>query len=149
MSRPNDQPTAAADTAAAKPQAPRHFLSSLAGATLWTAVWAGVAAILLGAGFIPWLASDSARLSRLIAQAVPGLQADVTIGTAQIGWSGPIVIEDLRVVPRNGSRPPVSIKRIEGNHGLAAMLVSLATLAAFGSRGSRPTSFSTPIATQT
>lgn len=135
MSRPKDQPSAAADTAAAKPQVPRRFFSSLAGATLWTAVWAGVAAILLGAGFVPWLASDPARLSRLIARAVPGLQADVTIGTARIGWSGPIVIDDVRVVPRNGARPPVTIKRIEGNHGLAAMLVSLGDLGRFRIEG--------------
>ncbi|MFN6190846.1 MAG: hypothetical protein ACK54F_03910 [Planctomycetia bacterium] len=135
MSRPKDQPSAEADTAAAPPPAPRHFLSSLAAATLWMAIWAGVAAVLLGAGFVPWLASDPARLSRLIAQAVPELQADVTIGKAQIGWSGPIVIEDIRVVPRNGARPPVSIKRIEGSHGLAAMLLSLGDLGRFRVEG--------------
>jgi hypothetical protein len=128
MTRPKDQPAARADTATAKTQAPRHFLSSLAATTLWTAILAGVAAVLLGAGFVPWLASDPVRLSRWIARAVPGLQADVTIGKARIGWSGPIVIEDVRVVPRNGARPPVSIKRIEGNHGLAAMLLSLGDL---------------------
>jgi hypothetical protein len=122
MTRPKDQPAARADTAAAKPQAPRHFLSSLAATTLWTAILAGVAAVLLGAGFVPWLASDPARLSR-------------TIGKAQIGWSGPIVIEDVRVVPRNGARPPVSIKRIEGNHGLAAMLLSLGDLGRFRIEG--------------
>ena len=82
-----------------------------------------------------WLASDPSRLSRLIARAVPGLQADVTIGKAQIGWSGPIVIENLRVVPRNGARPPVSIKRIEGSHGLAAMLLSVGDLGRFRVEG--------------
>lgn len=97
-----------------------HFFSPLVTASLWTAA----AIVILGVGAIPWLASDPGRLTRLIARAVPGLEADVAIGRAQIGWSGPIVIEDVRVVPRNAARPPLSIRRIEGNHGLLAMLLS-------------------------
>lgn len=96
------------------------FFSPLVTASLWTAA----AIVILGVGAIPWLASDPGRLTRLIARAVPGLEADVAIGRAQIGWSGPIVIEDVRVVPRNAARPPLSIRRIEGNHGLLAMLLS-------------------------
>jgi len=59
----------------------------------------------------------------------------VTVGRARIGWSGPIVIEDIRVVPHNGARPPIAIKRIEGNHGLAAMLLSLGDLGRFRVEG--------------
>ena len=128
MTRPQDQPAAA-------PAAPKHFLSSLATTTLWTGLWTGLAAILLGMGFVPWLLSDTARLSRLIARAVPGLQADVAIGRAQVGWIGPIVIEDVRVVPRNGGRPPATIKRIEGSHGLLGMLLSLGDLGRFRVEG--------------
>ena len=128
MSRPQDQPAVA-------PAAPKHFFSSLVTTTLWTGLWAGLAAILLGMGFVPWLLSDTARLSRLIARAVPGLQADVAIGRAQVGWVGPIVIENVRVMPRNGARPPATIKRIEGSHGLLGMLLSLGDLGRFRVEG--------------
>lgn len=140
MANPEDQKKADQKAAQkadqqADQQATRRFLPSLAGATFWTMLWAAVAAIVLGAGVVPWLASDPARLSRLIARAVPALQADVTIGKARIGWSGPIVIEDVRVVPRNGARSPVFIKRIEGNHGLVAMLLSGGDLGRFRVEG--------------
>jgi len=84
-------------------------------------VLAAVAAV---AAIVPWLCSDPARLARLVARAAPHLEADVTIGRARVGWLGPIVIEDVRVVPRSGARPPLSIGRIEGSHGLAALLLS-------------------------
>lgn len=83
-----------------------------------------VFAALLGIGSVPVLLSDTARLSRLVAGATPELQADVTIGSARIGWIGPIVLEDVRVVPRDGAVEPLRIARIEGTHGLAAMLFS-------------------------
>jgi hypothetical protein len=85
---------------------------------------AAVFAALLGIGSVPVLLSDTARLSRLVAGATPELQADVTIGRARIGWIGPIVLEDVRVVPRDGAVEPLCITRIEGAHGLAAMLLS-------------------------
>jgi hypothetical protein len=99
--------------------------------------WALLAAALLGIGCIPWLLSDPQRVSRLIARAAPELQADVIIGRARIGWTAPIVIEDVRVVPRNGARAPVVIKRIEGSHGLAGMLLSLGDLGTFQIEGLR------------
>ena len=100
--------------------APKRFFGPLVLTTLLTAA----AAVLLGAAAVPWLLSDPARVSTLIARAAPGLQADVSIGRASIGWSSPVVIEDVRIVPRNGAQSPLSIKRIEGSHGLAAMLLS-------------------------
>jgi hypothetical protein len=89
------------------------------------------AVVLLGAAAVPWLLSDPARISRFIARAVPGLQADVAIGSARIGWAGPIVIDDVKIVPRNGARTPLSIRRIEGSHGLVAMLLSGGDLGRF------------------
>jgi hypothetical protein len=99
---------------------PKRFFGPLA----WTTLLTAVAAVLLGAAALPWFLSDPARVSTLIARAAPGLQADVSIGRASIGWSSPVVIEDVRIVPRNGARSPLAIKRIEGSHGLAAMLLS-------------------------
>lgn len=84
----------------------------------------GAVFALVGLGAVPLLLSDPGRLSRLVAAAVPGLDADVTIGTARVGWLGPLILEDVRVVPRNGAVEPLRIARIEGSHGLLAMLLS-------------------------
>jgi hypothetical protein len=102
----------------------RGFFGSQIGMLLVTAF----VVALLGLGSVPWFLSDPARLSRLIAQTVPDLQADVRIDRARIGWTGPIVLEGVRIVPRDGSAAPLSIRRIEGSHGLVAMLVSAGDL---------------------
>jgi len=134
MANPNGQPSGQSGVAEARaPEAPKRFLSSLATTTLWTAV----GAVLLGVGVVPWLLSDPARISGFIARAVPGLQADVSIGRASIGWIGPILLEDVKVVPHNGSRSPLAIARIEGSHGLAGMLLSLGDLGRFRVEGMR------------
>jgi hypothetical protein len=84
----------------------------------------GVIVVLLGFGTVPWLLSQPARLTQLIARAAPQLQADVTFERARIGWAGPIVLEGVRVAPRNGAAAPLSIDRIEGSHGLVGILLS-------------------------
>lgn len=117
--------------AAAPPVAPRRFFGPLVQATLWAALAVG----LLGAAAVPWFLSDPARVSRLIARFVPGLRAEVSIGQARIGWSGPVVFEDVRIVPHSGARAPVAIRRIEGSHGLAAMLLSGGDLGRFRVEG--------------
>lgn len=94
-----------------------------------------VAVLLLGAGSIPWYFGEPSRLSALVARSVPGLRADVTFGRVRLGWLVPPVFEDVRVVPRDGSRPPLAIRRIEGSHGLAAMLVSGGDLGRFSVDG--------------
>ena len=123
---PSHASASPADTAAIK-----HGMSSL----IRTTLWAGLVAILLGLGSVPWLCSNPARISQLIARAVPGLKADVSIGAATIGWTGPIVLEDVRIVPRNGAKQPLAIKRIQGSHGLAGMLLSLGDLGRFRVEG--------------
>ncbi|MFM8378571.1 MAG: hypothetical protein ACKOB1_04510 [Planctomycetia bacterium] len=122
-----DEPRRPAPAAAA----PRPFFGPL----VWTTLWTALAAVLLGAAAVPWLLSDPARISRFIARVAPGLQADVSIGSAKIGWAGPIVIDDVKIVPRSGARPPLSIKRIEGSHGLVAMLLSGGDLGRFRVEG--------------
>ena len=120
--RPTDPNRPALEAAA-----PRRFFGPL----VWTTFWTMLACVLLGAAAAPWLLSDPAKISRFIARAAPGLQADVSIGSARIGWAGPVVIEGVRILPRNGARPPLTIKRIEGSHGLAAMLLSGGDLGRF------------------
>ena len=86
------------------------------------------AALLLGAGGLPWWLSQPERLSRIVARAVPELEADVRFESVRLGWAGPLVLDGVTVVPRDGSRSPISIDRIEGSHGLLAMLLSAGDL---------------------
>jgi hypothetical protein len=87
-----------------------------------------VAAVFLGAGALPWWLSQPERLSRIVARAVPELEADVRFESVKLGWVGPLVLEGVTVVPRDGGRAPISIGRIEGSHGLLAMLLSAGDL---------------------
>ncbi len=87
-----------------------------------------VIAILLGAAAVPWWLSNPERFSRIVAQAVPELDAAVTFEKVQIGWTGPIRLEGVTLSPRDGSKPPLTIERIEGSHGLLAALFSVGDL---------------------
>jgi hypothetical protein len=87
-----------------------------------------LSAVLLGAAAIPVWLSNPQRLSQLVADAVPELQGDVTFEKVRLGWTGPLVLEGVKLVPRDGDKPPLSIERIEGSHGLLAMLFSVGDL---------------------
>ena len=100
------------------------ILSSQVRATLATVAVIAV----LGIGSLPWLMSSPARMSKLVADAVPALQAAVRFGSVKLGWMGPMVFEDIHIVPHDGSREPASIKRVELSHGLAGILLSLGDL---------------------
>ena len=100
------------------------FLPSQVRATLATVAVIAV----LGIGSLPWLMSSPARISKLVADAVPALQAAVRFGSVKLGWMGPMVFEDIHIVPHDGSREPASIKRVELSHGLAGILLSLGDL---------------------
>jgi hypothetical protein len=127
------QPRGSAAENAAKSITAKHSLWSWASTTGLVAL----AALLLGAGALPWWLSNPQRLSGYIAKAAPDLQADVTIGKAQIGWLGPLVLEEVTLVPRSGARNPATIARIEGSHGLAGMLLSAGDLGTFRIQGLR------------
>ena len=99
---------------------PRRFFSSQFRAMLATLAIAAV----LGVASLPWLLSNPARISRLIAGAVPELQGDVRIAAVRLGWTGPLVLEGVEIAPRDGGEPPIRIRRIEASHGLAAILLS-------------------------
>jgi len=102
----------------------------------WSLVgWLAVGTLLLGAGSVPWILSEPIRVGKVLNGLLPGLDADITVGRASIGWSGPIVLEDVHVLPRNGAAEPISIARIEGSHGLAKMLLSLGDLGTFRVQG--------------
>jgi len=100
------------------------FLSSQMRATLATLAVIAV----LGIGSLPWLMSSPSRLSKLVADAVPALQATVRFGSVKLGWLGPLVFEDIHIVPHDGRREPATIKRVELSHGLAGILLSLGDL---------------------
>lgn len=82
----------------------------------------------LGVGAVPWFLSHPNRVARFVKDAVPELQADVKIGGVSLGWAGPISVENVSIVPRDGGAPPLTIKRIQGSHGLAAILFSAGDL---------------------
>jgi hypothetical protein len=84
--------------------------------------------LLLGPAAAPWWLANPARLSRIVANAVPELEAEVTFDKVRLGWLAPIVLEGVRLSPRDGSRPPLTIDRIEGSHGLLAMVLSVGDL---------------------
>jgi len=90
--------------------------------------WAAVAVVLLGAGSVPWMLSEPQRLSSLLAALAPELDADIVIGGARVGWTGPILLEDVRIVPRRGAVEPIVIREIEVEHGLARIALSLGDL---------------------
>jgi hypothetical protein len=97
-------------------------------APLRTALAAAAVVAMLGTAGIPWLLSSPARVSRFVARAVPALQADVRCGSVKLGWLGPLVFEDVHLVPRDGSHEPVTFRRVEVSHGLAGILLSMGDL---------------------
>jgi hypothetical protein len=105
--------------AAARP-ARRGFIRSQVAVALATIV--GLAAT--GIAILPWLLASPQRVSRLIAAAIPELQADVTIEAVRVGWAGPMSIDGIRVMPHDGGQTPMVIRRIEVSHGLAGIILS-------------------------
>jgi len=91
---------------------------------LATAGLVAVGAILLGGAVVPWWLSQPARVTAWISRNVPNLHGTVEMRKATFTWLGPITFDDVVVVPRNGAREPVVIRRIEAEHGIAAFLLS-------------------------
>ena len=73
---------------------------------------------------VPWYLSTPGMMSRIVARAAPDLLAEVTFDHVRIGWLGPIRLDGIRVIPNDGSRPPLEIRRIEVSHGFASILVT-------------------------
>ena len=85
-------------------------------------------AVIGGILCLPSLLATPERVSQLIATAVPELRGDVKLARVGVGWLGPIVLDDVKIVPRNGEPTPVTIRRIEVSNGLAGILLSLGDL---------------------
>ena len=77
---------------------------------------------------LPRVIGTPERVTRLAATALPELLADVKPARVQLGWFGPIVLEDVQIVPRNGDKTPLAIQRIEVSHGLGGILMTLGDL---------------------
>jgi len=77
---------------------------------------------------LPAIVGTPERVTKLIATAIPELAADVKPASVRLGWFGPIVLEDLAIVPRNGDRTPLEVHRVEVEHGLAGILLSAGNL---------------------
>ncbi len=93
-----------------------------AGKSLWPigVVLAAVVAIVI-ATLPGWLVSPEG-VRQYLRRAVPGLDGDVRVKTASIGWFSPLSIQDLSLVPTDGTAPPVKVQAISGNRGLFAIL---------------------------
>lgn len=80
---------------------------------------------------LPWWLSSPHTVAGFIQSALKGAESDVSVERVRIGWFGPTVIEGVSFLPRDGSPQPVSIKRVEGERGLLAMLMSMGNLGEF------------------
>lgn len=100
--------------------------------TVWPIVRWVVSSLLIAvaAGIIclPWIAGTPERVTKLVAAAIPELAADVKPARVKLGWLGPIVLEDLAIIPRNGDPTPLAVRRVEVEHGLAGILLSAGDL---------------------
>ena len=96
----------------------RRWFSSQVRALLLTIL----ASVVLLVAALPWYLSTPGMMSRIVARAVPDLLAEVTFDHVRIGWLGPIRLDGIRVVPQDGTDPPLEIRRIEVSHGFASIL---------------------------
>jgi len=85
-------------------------------------------AVAAGIVCLPWIAGTPERVTKLVATAIPELAADVKPARVKLGWLGPIVLEDLAIIPRNGDPTPLTVHRVEVEHGLAGILLSAGDL---------------------
>ena len=85
-------------------------------------------AVVAGIICLPWIAGTPERVTKLVATAIPELAADVKPARVKLGWLGPIVLEDLAIIPRNGDPTPLTVHRVEVEHGLAGILLSAGDL---------------------
>jgi hypothetical protein len=112
MSEQNTTPTAGAPR--------RRWFSSQMRALVVTVLLA--VSLLVAA--IPWYLSTAGMMSRVVARAVPDLLAEVTFDRVRIGWLGPIRLDGVRVVPNDGAKPPITIRRVEVSNGFASILMT-------------------------
>lgn len=103
-----------------QPSTARRWFSGQVRALLITVLV--VLAVLVAA--IPWYLSSPGMMPRIVARLMPDLRADVQFDTVRIGWLGPIRLDGIRVVPHDGSRPPLVIRHVGMSNGFAGVLLS-------------------------
>lgn len=89
----------------------------------------------VGVACAPWLLSDPGRLGRFVTASLPELDADVSVHGARVGWFGPLVLDGIRVTPRDGTQVPLTVAQVEVANGLAAILASFGDLGSVSVRG--------------
>lgn len=112
----------------ASPAAPRARSRSLVGTLLSWLLGGLLLAVAAAAAFLPRILGTPERMSQFVAAAAPDLNADVRIGGVRMGWFGPIVLEDLKLVPRDGTAAPVTASRVEVSNGLGGIVMTLGDL---------------------
>lgn len=99
---------------------------------IWSIVrWLVFSLLIAAVGVIaclPAIVGTPERVRQAVAMAVPELAADVKPGRVRFGWLGPITLDDLALVPRNGDPAPLTIRRVEVERGLAGILLSAGDL---------------------
>ncbi len=78
----------------------------------------------LGGVAVPWWLSHPERFSSIVAILLPELDGSVRFERVRLGWTGPMILEGITIVPADGGNPPVAVSQIEGNHGLLGMVFS-------------------------
>ncbi|MFM8734371.1 MAG: hypothetical protein ACKOC8_04170 [Pirellulales bacterium] len=87
-----------------------------------------VVAVVIGIATLPWILGSPSRVARIVAAAFPELEADVNLDGVRIGWVGPITLDGLRLMPRAGGKPPITVRKVEVGNGLAGILLSAGDL---------------------
>jgi hypothetical protein len=116
----DESPTVDARTTPARPSGRRRWFSSQVKAAIATV--AGVGILLIAA--LPWYLSDPDVMASVLARVLPDLQAEVAFDRVRLGWVGPIRFEGIRLVPRDGGRPPLAIGSVEIGNGFAGVLLT-------------------------
>lgn len=91
---------------------------------LRTAILTLVLIMVLGGLVVPWWLSDANRFGSLATSFLPELEGRITFDRVRLGWAGPIVFEGIKIVPDDGTKPPVCVAHVEGAHGLLGMILS-------------------------
>jgi len=115
--------SSASPPATTTPESPVPLRAGMRG-PLATVGLVALGVVLLLLALLPWWLSDPARVTAWVRRNVPNLNGTVEMRRATFTWAGPIVFDDVVVVPRDGRREPVVVRRIEAEHGIFRFLLS-------------------------
>lgn len=116
----DESPTSDARTTQDHPRRRQRWFSRPVKAVIAAVVGGGM--LLVAA--LPWYLSSPDVMSVTLARVLPDLQAEVAFDRVRMGWIGPIRLDGIRVVPRDGGRPPLAIGSVEIGNGFAGVLLT-------------------------